>query len=549
MNCYNHPDREPEWYCANCNAYYCADCADAKMFGAVRVEICPHCKDKIVRIDQVKPVQPFWERIPEILRFPLDDDGWMRILAIGAFAVLLLGLGKLGMVVGGLFGFFGSLMLFGIYYGIVYSYFYKVISRSEAGDLTAPDWSSFGGPDGGFFFPVTQFFLTSLVVFMPMLIFFMLSLAFVGFNTTTWVAFLFSPLGIVILAILGLAGLAILPMGLLLLGVFRTVMNAWNPFIIVGQIMKIPKEYTAALGFMILMMVAYIIVKVIFEFIMVGLSMDAMILPWLVRIFVESTLLFYFLVVFGHLLGYMAYQCRYELGWWKETQNRPDFSPPHEHAAAGQEQTAGAGAQVASAAAGLTAAAASAAVGVAANTSAPDLSMQEGLRLMQSGDLNLAKEQFLIVLENDPENFEALRQLLAIAVGQRDIQTVKDKGDKVIQMLMAHKDQAQSAHYYKMVISVAPDFTLPPRNHIVLAKWLVAQGMFVESAAAYRQYAVSYPQDGMAPKSLYQCAEILRQKAGNPKAAAQMYDYLIKRYPDSDLVPFAQDALSNISQS
>jgi hypothetical protein len=475
------------------------------MYGHVKVEVCPRCREKLYRVDRFKEPAPFWTRLPGIFRYPLEDDGWMRILAIGLAAVVLQGLGYLGLVLGGFLGLLAAISLFTFYYGIVFSYFYLVISESETGKLKPPEWGSYSSLTD-FRRPVTQFMATCLVVFMPALLFFFLLLGSSGFDIAELGQWMKSPGIIILFLILGLLGLAILPMGLLLLGVFGTARMAWNPVTIFGQIMKIPKEYTALLGFLILFILVAVIVRVAFFFIKAALGGGF--IAVILRLFIDNAVEFYFLVAFGHILGYTAYQCQYKLGWWKETREVKEA--------------------------------------MKAPVQAIHPNLEEGLALVSQGAFNRAADLLEVVLQDEPNNRIALRGMLSVYCGQKK----EDKAREVAQRLFAYylqdNDQEGTATAYQEMVAAFPKFVLPGRQQIIIAKWLRGQKKFMEAAAAYRQYAVAYPDDSMSAKALYQCGVLLWKQCSQPDNARRIFEYILKRYPQSDLIQFIRDALKEL---
>lgn len=510
MPCINHPQRVEVWYCPQCTASFCNDCVDLKMFGYVKVEICPKCRDKVLSVAQYQPAVPFWSRLPEIIRYPLQDDGWMRIVAIGAVAVVLLGLARIGMIMGGLLGLLGALSLHLIYSGIVISYFYLVISRSESGDLKPPDWPPIAGLQD-LIWPTTQFMLTILVVFMPALIFLFLLLGLNGFEFGETASDLKLPGIIFVLVILGLIGLAILPMGLLLLGVFRNALNAWNPIIIFGQILKIPKEYLAALGFLILLEVGSALVWIILRF--VDLALGAGFFAGVIKYFINSTVDFYFLVVAGHLLGYLAYQCRFQLGWWHDTRepSRPATPTP---------------------------------VALARPTGHPDL--VEGFRSLKQGAWDRAEASFQAVLQEEPDNLEALRGLLDLARQRGNESLPAARVNKYLELSL-RRGEVEAAYQTVQEISAAfPSPAFDPRWVLALAKGLREKKKYYEAALLLRQFAVWYPEDTRAATALYQCGEILSTYVHQSENARKILEYLLQRYPSSELTGLAQALLKQI---
>jgi hypothetical protein len=510
MACINHPAREEAWLCPQCQVAFCDDCVDVKMYGHVKIEVCPRCKDKVIKAESVRPAVPFWNRLPELFRYPLIDEGWIRVAVLGVVGIVLLGLAQLGVMSGTLIGILGALLLVGMYYGIIITYFYLVISKSEAGELKPPGWPSISGLSD-LTWPAFQFILTTLVVFMPLLVFLFLLFGLSGFNEHQMAVYLKDPAILLLLGLLGLVGLAILPMGLLLLGVFRSVMNAWNPVIIFGQILKIPKEYFIALGFMLVLGLIYIGVQVGLFFFNVALGGGFF--AAVMRIFIGSAVFFYFLVVLGHLLGYLAFQCRFQLGWWHDTRapQRPVFIEP---AATAHAQTH------------------------------PDL--VQGFRDFKLGAFERAEASFLAVLEQEPENPEAVKGLYSLALERQDEAGAMKLSARHLELCLRRPDLEAALAAFQEIRAKFPAPAWDPRVLFALAKGLREKQKYFEAAAVLRQFAVSYPDDPRAPKALYQCGELLLKQDGQQENARKIWEYLLKRYPGHELAPHVQAGLKQL---
>ena len=510
MPCLNHPTRDEVWFCPQCQVNYCDDCIDVKMYGHVKVEICPRCKDKVLRVEKYRPAVPFWSRLPDIFRYPFADEGWIRMVILGVVAIFLLGLAWLGFISGSFIGFLGGLLLILIYYGLVITYFYLVISKSEAGELSPPGWPSISGLSD-LTWPVIQFTLTALVVFMPLLVFLFFLFAVGGFSEHQMGLHLKDPAILVVLGLLGLVGLGILPMGLLLLGVFRSVMNAWNPVIIFGQILKIPKEYLAVLGFMLVLGLVYTGVQVLLYFINLGLGGGFF--ATIIRIFVSSAVFFYFMIVLGHTLGYLAFQCRFQLGWWHDTRThqRPAFIEP---------------------------------VATAKPQNHPDLA--QGFLDLKQGALERAEQSFLDALKQEPDYPEAVKGLYSVALERKDEEAAKKLAGRYLELCLLRQDLDAALAAFQEVRGRLPSLAWDPRTLFALAKGLREKEKYFEAAGVLRQFAVSYPDDPRAPKALYQCGEMLFKQADQRENARKIWEYILQRYPGHELAPHVQAGLKKI---
>jgi len=81
-----------------------------------------------------------------------------------------------------------------------------------------------------------------------------------------------------------------------------------------------------------------------------------------------------------------------------------------------------------------------------------------------------------------------------------------------------------------------------------LARVLDSAGMSQEAVQACRRIVMSDPDSPMAPGALFTGARLAAGRLGDQQMASRLLQFLIEKYPDSNLVPQAQDALKNIAR-
>ena len=286
-------------------------------FGSAKLRVCSRCKNTVEPLAPFKPVAPFWSRLPDILRFPLRDGQWVRLLSWMFAVVVLRGAGEVGLRSGPM-GFVFGLPLFVAYYGMLTTYFFRVIDRAEDGDFDVPYWPDFNGLNFSMAWPIVQFGVVLVASFWPWSLIVLGILMASGGNVEAAVQVLESWPLITLQSVALSLSFCLIPMSLLILGVTKSLRRSMNPVFVIRHIAKIPKSYFLATGILFLMLAGYSLV-ILLIWGLVAISPIQLYLVLLIGMYpIDGLVQVYFLMIAGHLLGYMAYQERFELAWWSK---------------------------------------------------------------------------------------------------------------------------------------------------------------------------------------------------------------------------------------
>jgi TolA-binding protein len=553
--------KEADYHCSRCQVGFCKDCINIKTYGRIKMEVCPLCQNPITNLTPFKPVKPFWENLPEFLFWPVQGDAWMMLVGWGLISLVLLGLRAYAMVMPAyLYSVLGFIFCGLLYYGLLIPYFYKVISKAEEGDNQVPDWTGFTGFWDSFMI-LLRFGMGCLAVFWPIFLFYIALLVINGGSFVDAAKSMITPAGVAISGLAGLAGLCLLPMALLIMGVFGNPGMVLNPVYLFGQIQKILKEYLIALAVMGGLLVIYAGIRLVFYLVMGAIGS---MVKYLLFFPLDGVMQLYLFMVMGHLLGYMAYQCRYKLKWWPDFQVEPLFMVggrtitleyskatgyrPPPPPAAGKTSMPSARAVVPPAAGIAAAGVAAAGVAATAALAGEDLArkINDGMSMLNHGRYEDASALFQEVLSQNPANLGALRGMVMTSLRQKDLPKVKEYAQKQGAGLVNDKAFDALWESFTEIKKNIPDFTFLPKDQFALARWLTGQDLPMEAAKALREVAVAYPNDPMSPKALYQCAELLQGRCGKPEAAVQMLEYILKRYPEAAFGDQVRAALARL---
>jgi tetratricopeptide (TPR) repeat protein len=108
-------------------------------------------------------------------------------------------------------------------------------------------------------------------------------------------------------------------------------------------------------------------------------------------------------------------------------------------------------------------------------------------------------------------------------------------------------DDAAALRSYQDLQRQGETPTLGSQLEAKLARVLDAAGMPADAIQACRRIVMTDPESPMAPGALFTGARLAAGRLGDQQMAARLLQFLIEKYPNSNLVPQAQDALKNIA--
>ncbi len=582
ITCTNHPQREADFHCARCEIAYCKDCVNEKMFGRTKTSVCPTCAEPVTDLGPYREVPPLWTRIHLALIWPVQGEGYILLLAWGMFSVVFLGGARFSLSVGGIFGYVGFAMCMVVYTGFLISYLYRIISKGETGDFQVPEFSEYRGMMETFIWPIVQYYLTFILIFWPIFVYFLGAMIFMGIEGLGRV--IFSPITWAVFGLGIIYGLIFLPMGLLILGVGRSVMPLLNPLIYIREVFKIPGAYFITLAILLLFLIIYGVVSVFLLLIKMSLP-DVSIIFGAVRAFIDGVVQLYVFMVFAHVLGYLAYQERFKLKWWPETKEKPSFMiagrpqfmstsrfPVYAPGGAGGATMPGSIGPPGAAPAGAAVAGAAAAGAASARGGYPppppggssspggqeyasnpppdgmEISQRiaDGMAMLDHGRHQEAEILFKEILDQNPNNMGALRGITLALLKQKNYPAAAEYARKQAAALLKDKAYEAAWEVYSEMGKHVKDFSLEPREQLSLAKWLNDRQMWMDAARVLRALAVRNPDDPLAPKALYQCGEMLWKKCDKKDNALQVFQYLLKKYPDIQFADHVNQAIKEL---
>lgn len=267
--CKYHPLEGATYKCAACNSCQCDKCIDDEHNAAH----CFVCGAVLESLGSANTVEPFWRRLPDAFKYPLNSNS-MSLIVITAFISVLATLMPFLWVL--------SLVMFLFAAGTLMKYSFTCLERTAMGEMKAPD--------------VMDAYSGGIKLLLQLVLMTVVVMVIVG------AAYYY--LGAALGGLLGLIAIVSYPAILIRFAQTESMLEAMNPFATVALIAAIGLPYGLLIVFMLIMMTS---VGVLHEWIGTLLPAASYLL--------QSIISNYYTVVMFHLMGYMLFQYQEQLGY------------------------------------------------------------------------------------------------------------------------------------------------------------------------------------------------------------------------------------------
>lgn len=281
--CKYHPLSGATYHCHNCTTFLCDRCVDDSQ----RDRRCFCCATPLESLGSGSTVPPFWRRLPEAFRYPLNSSSLS----------LIIGMALLTLVVS-LMPFFAyiTVILYLFAAGSVMKYSFTCLERTALGDMKAPDVME--AYEGGIK-------LLRQLIFMALIL---------GGIVVAAGYYLGMTGGGILLGIL----VCIYPAMLIRFAITQSLLSALNPLGALSMITAIGLPYGLLMAFLLIMVSSVAVLQGI-----IGSVVPA------VSHLLQGIISNYYTVVMFHLMGYMLFQYQTQLGYSArmddENESRPDM--------------------------------------------------------------------------------------------------------------------------------------------------------------------------------------------------------------------------------
>ncbi len=267
--CKYHPLDGATYICRACNTCQCDKCIDDENKAAH----CFVCGAVLESLGSANTVEPFWRRLPEAFKYPVNSNS-MSLIVITAIISVLATLMPFLLIL--------SVVMYLFAAGSIMKYSFTCLERTAMGEMKAPD--------------VMDAYSGGIKLLLQLVLMTIVLSAIVG------AAFYY--LGPALGGLFGFIAVFSFPAILIRFAQTENMLEAMNPFAAVALIAAIGLPYGLLIVFMLIMMTS---VGVLHEWI--GALVPA------VSYLLQSVVSNYYTVVMFHLMGYMLFQYQEQLGY------------------------------------------------------------------------------------------------------------------------------------------------------------------------------------------------------------------------------------------
>lgn len=270
--CKYHPLDGATYYCRHCNIHQCDRCVNDDKNKRHTLH-CFVCDSVLESLGSANTVTPFWRRLKEAFKYPLNASSMSLIVITSVISVLAMLMPFL---------FILSIVMYLFAAGAMLKYSFTCLERTAMGEMKAPD--------------VVEAYQGGIKLLLQLILITIVMVVFAGLAAYY--------VGITLGSMLGVIALVTFPAVLIRFAQTESMFEALNPVAAIALIAAIGLPYGLLIVFMLIMMTS---VGVLQEWIGAVLPAGALL--------VQSVISSYYTIVMFHLMGYMLFQYQHELGY------------------------------------------------------------------------------------------------------------------------------------------------------------------------------------------------------------------------------------------
>lgn len=283
--CKYHPLDGATYACSACNVRQCDKCVDDEHH-AVH---CFVCGAVLESLGSANTVEPFWRRLKEAFKYPVNGNSMSLIVITAIISVLAMLMPFLWIL---------SLVMYLFAAGAIMKYSFTCLERTAMGEMKAPD--------------VMEAYQGGIKLLLQLVLMTIVLAVIVGFA--------YYYLGSAFGGLLGFIAVFSYPAILIRFAQTENMLEAMNPFAAIALMAAIGLPYGLLIVFMLIMMTS---VGVLHEWI--GAVFPAG--SYLLQAIISN----YYTVVMFHLMGYMLFQYQEQLGYSARSDEDDDIPHRSEH--------------------------------------------------------------------------------------------------------------------------------------------------------------------------------------------------------------------------
>jgi tetratricopeptide (TPR) repeat protein len=483
--CAYHPTKPALWYCESCDAYFCSSCITRRDLSGHNKKSTMYLCPKCKSMAQQLAIENVVEPFWNRLpKFFAYPFNTQVIIFIVVLSVFMTLFSAPG-----LFSKLFQTLLF----GVLLKYGFTVIKDTAQGNMKPPEINERTISED--FGVVVKYWALGFLFFLAILGSFVFIMpVIIGLGAAA---------GMLLFGIIVVFLLLVYPAVVIVLATSGSLLSAINPSISVRMAWRIGPSYLLMYLFLIILYFAPATVVYFAQ----------PFLPRLLLMFVFALVNCYYTIVAHHLMGYLILQHHESIGYNVDFETQDVCEEP---ARAEQGSTRD--------------------LINRTNVFIKEGKLDEAITLIQTEkqgeirNLDLAERYYnlLKIKERTPE-------MLEHAKGYLDLLVRADKKDTMREV-------------YLECAALDPSFSPHATALFRIAGSMNESGNFRGALGVYNSFIKASPQDPLVPKAYFLAANVFNEKLLNPEKASKVLARLIRHFPDSDIIPYAQKYLRDITQ-
>jgi len=484
--CAYHPTKPALWYCESCDAYFCSNCIIKRDLSGFNKKTSMYLCPKCKSMAQQLAIENVVE--PFWNRLP-KFFAYPFTIQVVIFMVTLSVFMTLFSAPGLL-----SKLIQTLLFGVLLKYGFTVIRDTAKGSMTPPKINERTISED--FGVVVKYWSLGFLFFLAALgSFIFLMPVFIGLGTAAGL-FLF---GIIVVFLL-----LIYPAVVIVLATSGSLLSAINPSISVRMAWRIGPSYLLMYLFLIILYCAPATVMYLAQ----------PFLPRLLLMFVFALVNCYYTIVAHHLMGYLILQHHETIGYDVDFETQDVCENP---TGAKQGSTRD--------------------LINRTNVFIKEGKLDEAITLIRTEtqgkitNIDLAERYYnlLKLKERTPEMLEHAKGYLDLLARADNKDTMRE-----IYLECAALDSSFSPHAAAL---------------FRIAGSMNENGNFHGALGAYNRFIKASPKDPLTPKAYFLAANVFNEKLLDPEKASKVLHRLIRYFPDTEIIPYAQKYLRDITHN
>ena len=310
-------------------------------------------------------------------------------------------------------------------------------------------------------------------------------------------AYVFNNFGYTAVSISAIITSVVFPANIMVLAMEHSFFAAFNPILIFNVIKRIGPSYFL-LTFLLLMLFSA-------SGSLMGMLYNSV--SYSTFVLISSFINMYFTLIMFHLMGYILYQYHDELGYNIDVVSSDEDDEPSIN---------------------------------------PDL--RSAQILLQEGKTSEANTKLTLLIKENPSDHDAQMHNLQLQKLLGDMDSYDKFAKKYISYLFASDQVPQAVKILPIILTASPSFKpTKPEERYELAKLLKQNGQSKSAVSLINNLHAEFPEYNNIPEAYLLASKILCEQLGNDKQAKAILNFLLQKYPDSNLELEVQEYLQVIN--